>query len=136
MAEKRAYDIMEKDVVAVSSTTSIISAVTLLENSNVDLLPVVDDGKLVGIINEDSLRSFAIRHSREELDAPIKPLVKEPIFVEASENINDVIVKVVRYNVTRIPVVDSISGMRCVGIISASDLLKSAGGRLGKADAK
>ncbi len=132
MAVKKAADVMEKDVVAVSTTTSILSTITLIENSNIDLLPVLDEGKLVGIVDGDTLRGFAIKHSREELDAPIKPLIKAPIFVEGGDEIKDVIVKVVRHNVTRIPVVDSAVDMRCVGIISASDLLKSAGGRIDK----
>lgn len=131
MAEKRAYEIMEKDVVAVSPTTSIISSITLVESSNVDLLPVIDGGKLVGIVDEGVLREFAMGHSREELNAPIKPLMKEPIFAERDEEVKDVVVKVVKYNVTRIPVIDSRESMRCIGMISASDLLKSAGGRLG-----
>lgn len=131
MVEKKAYEIMEKDVVAVSPNTSIISSITLIENSNIDLLPVIDNNKLVGIVDESTLREFAIKHGRSELDAPIKPLIKEPVFVEGDNDMKEVIVEVVKHNITRIPVVESKENMRCIGIISASDLLKSAGGRLG-----
>ena len=130
MVDKKASEIMDREMVAVSPTTTIIASITLVENSNVDLLPVIDNGRLIGIIDEDTLRAFAIRHSGEEMNAPIKPLVKEPLFVEEEESVKDVIVKVVKYNVTRIPVIDSRSSMRCVGVISASDLLRSAGGKI------
>ena len=51
----RAVDIMVRDVVTVTSGTSIIEAVKLLNEHDISALPVVEDGQLVGIISEADL---------------------------------------------------------------------------------
>ena len=50
-------EMMKKDVATVSSTTTSLAAIEMLRKENISCLPVVDDGKLVGIITEhDFLR--------------------------------------------------------------------------------
>ena len=43
-------DVMSKDVVYVSSDMSLFDAACLMEKKDINRLPVIDDGKLVGIL--------------------------------------------------------------------------------------
>jgi len=128
LQDKTAYDLMDKKVVAVSDDASILATARLIETSNVGLLPVVNDGRLVGIIEGPLLLDYILKHTEEELDGKtIKPLVKKPVFVVKEELASQVVAKIIRNNLTRIPVVDSEESMQCIGVISASDVLKTVG---------
>ena len=61
--------IMERNVLTVSSDTTAALAAALLENARFGCLPVVDDGKLVGIITEADFVRFAREHFDEEAAA-------------------------------------------------------------------
>jgi glutamate dehydrogenase (NAD(P)+) len=47
--------IMTRDVIAVNSSASILDIVTDLEQNQISAVPVVDDGKVLGMVNSDRL---------------------------------------------------------------------------------
>lgn len=55
LAKIRVKDFMTKDIISISSEESIIEAANLLEEHHIDRLPVIDNGKLVGIISRCDL---------------------------------------------------------------------------------
>lgn len=56
---RKAHQIMNKNVVSVNSTASIRDACATLLDNGKSLLPVIDDGKLVGVLSwKDILRHF------------------------------------------------------------------------------
>jgi len=52
---KTAKDVMTKDVVAISEFTSIAEIAETLETKKIKRVPVVDDGKLVGIVSRANI---------------------------------------------------------------------------------
>ncbi len=55
----RAKDIMTRDVITVSPKMEIAHAAKLLLEKGINGVPVVDEGKLVGVVGkEDVLRTF------------------------------------------------------------------------------
>jgi CBS domain-containing protein len=52
--------VMAKDVITVSSTTSIKEVAKILTNNEFHALPVVDDGELVGIVTTTDLLRYLI----------------------------------------------------------------------------
>jgi len=50
-------DIMTSNVITVSSKTPVLEARKIMEDNKIRRLPVVDDGKLVGIVTKNLLRS-------------------------------------------------------------------------------
>jgi CBS domain-containing protein len=66
-------DVMTRDVISVSNTTSLADIAILLETNRIKRVPVVHDGKLVGIVSRANLvRALAMTTneplSRAELD--------------------------------------------------------------------
>lgn len=56
---RKAHQIMNKNVVSVTSTTSIRDACATLLDNGKSLLPVIDDGKLIGVLSwKDILKHF------------------------------------------------------------------------------
>jgi CBS domain-containing protein len=63
-------EIMTREVISVSDTTELADIATLLETRRIRRVPVVRDGKLVGIVSRANLvRALAITKSEPETDA-------------------------------------------------------------------
>lgn len=59
---RKARDVMTHPVVAVETTTPIVEIVELLDKHNIKRVPVVNDGRVVGIVSRANLlRAFASR---------------------------------------------------------------------------
>ena len=90
------------------------------------LLLVVEKSKLIGVIGEEDLLIYISENPEKRLTETVQGIIKRPIFVEADDTVAAAIGKTIDNDLSRIPVVDSASNMQCVGIISATDLLKEA----------
>lgn len=55
LAKTKISQIMTKNPISISSNALLEEAATLMRDNNVSFLPVVDDGKLVGIITESDI---------------------------------------------------------------------------------
>ncbi|HHY63545.1 MAG TPA: CBS domain-containing protein [Clostridiaceae bacterium] len=80
LAKTKVSQIMSKNLVTISSNALLEEAALLMRDNNVSFLPVVDDGKLVGIITESNIfdafiellgfREYGTRLTVEVDDAP------------------------------------------------------------------
>ena len=123
---RKVSEIMDRKLVAVSKTTSIATAVKLIKTSGVNALPVLEDGKLVGVVGEDELLDFIANHDEGMRNQSVITVSKKPVFAEQNDPVSKAIHKLVDNRLTRLPIVDSAGSMLCVGIVSASELLKEA----------
>lgn len=109
--------IVNKQLVSVAPTTKISAALKLIESSNVNLLPVVENGRLVGILNGEKLKASSYSGN-------ILPFIDNPLFVEKSKDADYAIKYMMKHGLSRVPVVESALSMKCIGTISSSELLK------------
>ncbi len=116
---------MEKRLIAIAPTASVNSAIRLMKTASVNLLPVVKHGKLLGMLKEEDLLTYLLAHS-DSLDETIGKLVKKPIFAEEKSSLGDAVKLVVKNELSRLPIVESRRSMKCIGIVSTTDLLKEA----------
>ncbi len=84
----RTGDVMTKQVVHVSEETPLGDVVGLMEKHNIKRLPVLSDGKLVGIVSRvDLLRALAARQAEPmpppaEADAAIRAAMNDVLVTE------------------------------------------------------
>ena len=126
---RKISEIMDRKLVAISNTTTIRSALNLVKTSNFGIIPVLANGRLVGMVDETELLLFAASHKEEDHSVGVDRLIKSPIFVEQNDTIATAIKTALDHDMQRLPVVDSLAGMRCVGLISTTELLKEAAGK-------
>ena len=67
-AQVAVADIMTKDVITVGSTTPTVAAIEVMRKAKVGCLPVVDDGRLVGMVTESDFLEVARRVIEGQLD--------------------------------------------------------------------
>ncbi len=107
----------------VAPESTVYDALTMLANKDVGALPVVSEGKLVGIFSErDYARKVVLmgRSSREMIVAEI--MTAHVITVTPDHTIEDCMRLVTEHRVRHLPVLES---GRLAGIISIGDLVNS-----------
>ena len=124
-------EVMSKNLISVSPTERIIHARRQMLEENVGRLPVVDEGKLVGMItSKDLMRAFIeFRKSVPEKyqKAQIKDLLvedimsKNPTFVSKDLSITEVSNIIMETGFNGLPVVED---GEVVGIITQTDILR------------
>ena len=125
-------DWMSSKPVVISPDEAIPEAHQLMIDSNVRRLPVIDNGKLVGIITRGDVLeagpSDAISLSIFELNYLIGKLTvkevmtKDPITVERETKLHDVAKIMLENKIGGLPVMD---GSDVVGIITESDVFRA-----------
>ena len=153
MTGKTAADIMTADPVTVAPDLPVTEAARIMVDRGIGALPVVDAGRLVGLVTEGDLiisdvklefptyihllDGFimyppAITKFEHELKKAVAARVvdvmtSQPFTIQASSPVEDVATVLVERDVSRVPVLD---GDELVGIITKSDVVRSMfGGR-------
>ncbi|WP_048150975.1 IMP dehydrogenase [Palaeococcus ferrophilus] len=112
---KRAERFIVEDVITISPDETLDYALFLMERNDIDGLPVVEDGKLVGIITK---KDIAVKEGQKVREAMTGELITVPENVEVEEALSIMF----ENKIDRLPVVDSEG--RLVGLITMSDLTK------------
>ncbi len=113
-------DWMVRDVVSVTQDHTIQDCVDLMKRHSIRHLPVLENGKLVGLVTEGDLRQVFLASLIEELSIR-DVMINDPITVTPDTEIEDA-AKVIFYNkIGGLPVVDDQE--RLQGIITVADIL-------------
>ena len=111
-------DLMSFPVFTLSSDNSMRKAANTLREKGYTGIPVVDDGKLVGIL---SRRDFKKLRKDSQMDAPIKAFMSINVMsVEPDKGIMKAAKLMVKYDIGRLPV---IKDGEVIGIITRSDVM-------------
>lgn len=123
----RLEEVMRKKVVTVTSCTTIGDALSLLRGNRIRHLPVIENGKLVGIVSDrdlrDALPSILMSHDDDSqvLTKPVREIMhKDVITAHPLDFIEDAARLVYDHKVGSLPIVE---GDQLVGIVTESDIL-------------
>ncbi|CAI1492995.1 Inosine-5'-monophosphate dehydrogenase [Thermococcus nautili] len=112
---KRAERFIVEDVISISPDETIDYALFLMEKNDIDGLPVVEDGKVVGVISKKDIAVKLGKLVREVMTG-------EPITVPESVTAEEALNLMFEHRIDRLPVVNSEG--KLVGIITMSDLAR------------
>jgi acetoin utilization protein AcuB len=123
---------MSKPAITIDEDESMYEAIKLLKNHNIKMLPVMEKGKLVGIITDRDLKrasaSDAITLEIHELlylisKIKIKEIMtKNPITVPQDCTVEETAEILLKHNISGVPVVDQYHDV--VGTITQNDLFR------------
>ncbi|ACS33261.1 IMP dehydrogenase [Thermococcus gammatolerans] len=112
---KRAERFIVEDVISISPDETVDYAIFLMERNDIDGLPVVEDGKVVGVISK---KDIAVKQGKLVRDI----MTGEPITVPENVTAEEALTLMFEHRIDRLPVVNSEG--KLVGIITMSDLAK------------
>ena len=124
-------EIMSTNLITIAPSTPLATALSLMREHNVRRLPVVEDGRLVGILTDRDVRSLTPSYrswtSTWEAEtrfrtAPASEVMSRPVITVSPETrVEDAASLIVRQKIGGLPVVEN---GRLVGIVTDSDLLR------------
>jgi len=130
-----AEDLMSKSPHVVAVTESIRQVMRKLTEADVRHLPVVDDGRLVGMVSDRDVRRLAqplfelapsSSARRDDLERPISALMSSDVIsVHPETEADEVIDLMLEHGIGALPVTEADS-LKLVGIISYVDVLQAA----------
>ena len=99
----------------------VFNAIQLMDEKNVGALPVLEHGKLVGIISERDYTRKVILKGRASKDTPVSDIMtRQVLTVNSSSSITECMRIMTERHVRHLPVLD---GTSLVGILSVGDVL-------------
>ena len=123
---------MTRDVVTAEKSTSLLDAHKIMAVKRLRSLPILENGKVVGIVTKTDLFSadpsvFTAsnnqKHSKRLQSAPIGYIMTStPITIQANDNIDLAAQKMIENKIHSLPVLDENNTL--VGIITDTDLFK------------
>ncbi|ADT85019.1 IMP dehydrogenase [Thermococcus barophilus] len=111
---KKAERFIIEDVITISPDETLDYALFLMEKHDIDGLPVIKDGKVVGIVSK---KDIAAKEGQKVKDI----MTKEVITVEEDISVEEAMKIMVKNRIDRLPVVNKKG--KLIGLITMSDLV-------------
>lgn len=120
-------EIMTTEPVAIDVGADLAQAMLAMDDLNVRHLPVIEEGRLVGMLSDRDLSSLR-RPARHGAALPelASVMSSDVVSVDPESDVSEVIELMLEHKVGAIPVV-SIESQELLGIVSYVDVLRSHG---------
>jgi CBS domain-containing protein len=116
-------DVMVSDVEAIESSATIVEAAQRMRDANVGVLPIIEDGRVRGIITD---RDLVVRGLARGIDSSSivvgQCATSQPVTVKADWSVNRALSLMAEHQVGRVPVIDDEGHV--IGIVTLSSLAR------------
>ena len=117
----KVQEIMSKKVETIKPSSSLRAAARSLSNLNVGALPVVDDGKLVGIITDRDVSVYAIAIGRDPQNTDVQKVMTKDVFTcYEDQKLSEAAEIMEQHNIRRLAVMNR--NDEIAGFLSVDDL--------------
>ena len=111
----------DSTVWSIDPNAMVIDAIRLMDEKNVGALPVVDNGKLVGIVSERDYTRKIIVKGRSSEDTPVSDIMtKQVLTVNPSNSVTYCMQIMTEKRVRHLPILEE---TKLVGILSIGDVV-------------
>ncbi len=118
LSKLTAAQVMQSQVETLPSDLTLDEVLQAMSASTHRGFPVIENGKLVGIVTQTDLAKSTKRPGNTPIKAFMTP---RPITVQAEASLSDVLYLLNRYQLSRLPVTE---GSKLVGIITRTDIIR------------
>jgi len=120
-SERKVHDIMVQDVVSIEPAASLADAARAMEEANVGMLPVVQDGKVLGVITDRDIVVRAVARDADPASTAVGDCLSINAIVAHPEwNTEQAMQTMAQAQVGRLPVLDDEDQL--VGVVTLSSL--------------
>jgi CBS domain-containing protein len=118
-------EVMTRDVRACEPNATVVEAAKVMAQEDVGPVPIVEDGRLVGIVTDRDVVVRVVAEGRDPNATAVKEIASTNLVtVSPDDDLDEALSLLAEHQVRRLPVVE---GDRLVGIVAQADIA-----RLGK----
>ncbi|MBW4446156.1 MAG: chloride channel protein [Spirirestis rafaelensis WJT71-NPBG6] len=126
LTQLTAKQVMQERVETLEAETTLEEAMQAFADSHHRGFPVVEEGKLVGIVTQSDLLKIGAGNLAN--DIPLKEIMtSSPVTVSPTHNLSNVLYLLDRYKISRLPV---LQGRKLIGIITRADIIRAEANHL------
>jgi CBS domain-containing protein len=116
-------DVMTPNPQSVESSSTIADAARLMRDNDVGSLPVVEDGKLTGVVTDRDIAVRAVAEGKDPQGTKVGDVLsKDVVTIDPQQDLDEALRLMARHQVRRLPVVEEDG--RLVGIVAQADVAK------------
>ena len=117
-------DVMTPSVRTASPGQSLAEAAEVMKAEDVGSVPVVEEGRLVGILTDRDIVIGAVAERRDPQTVKVDEVAsRELVTVEPDQDLDEALALMAQHRVRRLPVVE---GDRLVGVLAQADVALEA----------
>lgn len=121
-------DWMSAPAITIGPKVTASAALAFLEKRKVRRAPVLEDGKLLGIVTKSDLLGGGTHHAVHGITTIANVMTRQPLTVQQDDTLETAAQLMLAKKISGVPVLD---GDRVIGIITESDLFRALCGMLG-----
>jgi CBS domain-containing protein len=115
-------EVMTRDVRACEPNATVAEAATVMAGEDVGPVPLVEDGRLVGIVTDRDIVVRVVAEGRDPNATTVREIAStELVTVSPDDDLDDALNRLAERQVRRLPVVE---GDRLVGIVAQADIAR------------
>ncbi len=119
---------MSAPAISLAPEATASAALSFMEKRQIRRLPVLEEGKLVGIVTKSDLLGAGKKQRVDAVTTVAHVMTRKPLTVQESDTLETAARLMLEEKISGVPVMD---GERLVGIITESDLFRALCGMLG-----
>ncbi len=117
-------DVMTENPSSCESGTPVAEAAKVMARENVGSVPVVEGGRLVGVVTDRDLVVRLLAEGRDPQSTTVGEVASsQPVTLSPDDGLDQALQLLARHQVRRLPVVE---GERLVGIVAQADIARHA----------
>jgi CBS domain-containing protein len=121
---KSVREAMTAGVSSVSPSQSLADAAEVMKGQDVGSVPVVEEGRLAGIVTDRDIVTRAVAERRNPQAVEVEEIASHDLVtVESEQDLDDALALMARHKVRRLPVLE---GGRLVGMLAQADIALGA----------
>lgn len=118
---KSIRDFMTSNPQSVEPSSTIADAARLMRDNDVGSLPVVEDGKLTGVVTDRDIAIRAVAEGKDPQGTKVgEVLSQDVVTIDPQQDLDEALRLMARHQVRRLPVVEEDG--RLVGIVAQADV--------------
>jgi len=118
-------EVMTRDVQTISTQETVQRAAQLMDELNVGAIPVVDDGKLVGMVTDRDITVRSVAVGQDPTITRVNDVMSTDVRTcTVDQSVEDVLAQMADVQIRRVPVLDG--NGQIIGIVSLGDVVTKA----------
>ena len=116
--------VQNQRVHSIAPDQMVLEALKIMAEKNVGALPVIEDGKVVGVISERDYARKVVLQGRSSVGTPVRAIMSAPVVTaDSQQSIERCMAVMTDSHLRHLPVVQ---GGELIGLLSIGDLVKEA----------